>query len=168
MGQEYAGLTYCTDFNDASAHLPPSMKCLVHNSHCEGGTEGQCGPNCPRYTTHGCECARNWAASGHECRDSCCNPTGTTAWDWCMVKDPSCQGMAWGPCAAAEKPAPPQRKTSKGCKCANGWSVNVEGGVQHCYDFCCSPPGLDLGGEVCVVQDEACEGQRIGRCRPPH
>ena len=33
---------------------------------CQGSAEGRCGPNCPRYTTNGCECAKRWVQEGHE------------------------------------------------------------------------------------------------------
>ncbi|CAK8996089.1 unnamed protein product, partial [Durusdinium trenchii] len=78
MGQDYAGLTYCTEFNEASeaSSQMPNYRCLVHDSHCEGVSEGKCAPGCPRYTTNGCECARSWILEGHdECHDSCCTPT---------------------------------------------------------------------------------------------
>lgn len=41
------------------------------------------------------------------------------------VSDPSCQGMTWGPCSPEPMRAPHERKTAKGCKCANGWSVKI-------------------------------------------
>ncbi|CAK9102668.1 unnamed protein product [Durusdinium trenchii] len=167
MGQDYAGLTYCTEFNEASeaSSQMPNYRCLVHDSHCEGVSEGKCAPGCPRYTTNGCECARSWVLEGHdECHDSCCTPTGESS--WCMVTDPTCQGLAWGPCSAESKnPHPHVRKTAKGCKCSNGWSVKVGEDTHSCHTFCCQPEGLGLEGEVCVVEDESCEGMSIGRCK---
>lgn len=170
MGQDYAGLTYCTEFtdaNEATAGAPANMRCLVHDSHCEGSAEGRCGPNCPRYTTNGCECAKSWVQEGHEeCHDSCCNPTGDLQTDsWCMVTDPACQGMSWGPCSPEPMKHPHERLTAKGCKCSNGWSVKVGEELEYCHTFCCTPAGLGLEGEVCVVEDEGCEGMSIGRCK---
>ena len=170
MGQDYAGLTYCTSFNDISAEntetLPANMRCLVHDSSCEGSSEGKCSPACPRYTTNGCECAKSWVQEGYEeCHDSCCNPTGDAKAPFCMVSDPSCQGMTWGPCSPEPMRAPHERKTAKGCKCANGWSVKIGEELQQCHTFCCTPTGLGLEGEVCVVEDETCEGMTIGRCK---
>mmetsp|Transcript_16596 Transcript_16596/g.31364 ORF Transcript_16596/g.31364 Transcript_16596/m.31364 type:complete len:240 (+) Transcript_16596:64-783(+) len=168
MGQDFPGLNYCTNHNAAwetAAGKSPTMKCMVQDSLCEGGVEGSCAPNCPRYTTNGCACAHDWVMEGQsECHDSCCNPTGAKT-DWCMVKDPVCQGMQWGPCAPGPVAHPRKRYTRKGCKCTNGWNVNVDGEVQQCHNFCCNPAGLGLGGDVCVVEDEECEGATIGRCR---
>eukprot|EP00913_Durusdinium_trenchii_P034957 g32699.t1 len=145
-GQDYAGLTYCTEFNEASEDRSqmPNYRCLVHDSHCEGVSEGKCAPG---YTTNGCECARSWVLEGHdECHDSCCTPTGESS--WCMVTDPTCQGLAWGPCSAESKnPHPHVRKTAKGCKCSNGWSVKVGEDTHSCHTFCCQPEGLGLEGE---------------------
>eukprot|EP00435_Cladocopium_sp_Y103_P065917 s617_g28.t1 len=160
MGQDYAGLTYCTEFtdaNEASAGAPANRRCLVHDSHCEGSAEGRCGPNCPRYTTNGCECAKSWVQEGHEeCHDSCCNPTGDLQADsWCMVTDPACQGMSWGPCSPEPMKHPHVRMTAKGCKCSNGWSVKVGDELEYCHTFCCTPaglgtlvPGRSLGGST--------------------
>lgn len=35
--QDYAGLNYCTEFNDASeaSGAPANMRCLVQDAHCE-------------------------------------------------------------------------------------------------------------------------------------
>ncbi|CAE7742102.1 unnamed protein product [Symbiodinium pilosum] len=169
MGQDFPGLNFCTDHNTAwesAAGKTPNMMCMVADSKCEGKAEGACEPNCPRYTTNGCVCERAWTMEGHgECQDSCCNPTNAEA-EWCMVTDPSCQGMQWGPCAPGPVRHPKERVTRKGCKCANGWNVQVDGEVQHCHTFCCNPSGLGVEGDVCVVEDEACEGMNIGRCRP--
>ena len=38
--EDYAGLTYCTEFtdaNEATAGAPANRRCLVHDSHCEAG-----------------------------------------------------------------------------------------------------------------------------------
>ena len=169
MGQDFPGLNFCTNHNTAwesAAGKVPDMKCMVADSKCEGSAEGSCAPNCPRYTTNGCTCVKDWSMEGHgECHDSCCNPTSTDA-EWCMVADPSCQGMQWGPCAPGPVQHPKERVTKKGCKCANGWTVEADGAVQHCHTFCCTPSGLGVDGEVCVVENEECEGLNIGRCRP--
>ena len=82
-----------------------------------------------------------------------------------MVTDTSCQGMSWGPCSPEPMRHPHVRTTGKGCKCSNGWSVKVGEQLEHCHTFCCQPEGLGLEGEVCVVEDEACEGMSIGRCK---
>lgn len=51
------------------------------------------------------------------------------------VSDPSCQGMTWGPCSPEPMRAPHERKTAKGCKCANGWSVKIGEAQQSTRSF---------------------------------
>ena len=63
----------CDDFSQLSlsCHFPVTFLSLschfpLLSCHCQGLAEGRCGPNCPRYTTNGCECAKSWVQEGHE------------------------------------------------------------------------------------------------------
>ena len=58
-------------FLSLSCHFPVTFLSLschfpLLSCHCQGSAEGRCGPNCPRYTTNGCECAKSWVQEGHE------------------------------------------------------------------------------------------------------
>eukprot|EP01059_Diplonema_ambulator_P003718 TRINITY_DN13429_c0_g1_i1.p1 TRINITY_DN13429_c0_g1~~TRINITY_DN13429_c0_g1_i1.p1 ORF type:complete len:548 (+),score=96.17 TRINITY_DN13429_c0_g1_i1:23-1666(+) len=65
------------------------------------------------HTTYECECLATWSLEGCEgcngsvvCTDGCCNPNNDVKGAWCVVRDPRCEGKAWGYCMHFDPPLP--------------------------------------------------------------